>query len=197
MSSYRWTPHVLLQGEELKNCLKFHFKPTAKILLIMSKGFDVRMNIALQELKSNPKELDIECLLINFDEGINSSSHQYAHLVEENMKELYELLPKNKINNANIQLWINDGRSKRRVGDRKASSIINEVDLNRFSDIIVDISALPRGIYFSMIGKLLTLIDEMQLDKQPNLMITVAENSELDMVIHDDVPDDEPNFLHG
>jgi hypothetical protein len=197
MNNYRWNPYALLSGEDLKQCFLKHFTAASSILIIMSKGFDIRMNIALEELKANPNSPAIKCLLINFDEGADSSSHQYQHLVDRNMQELGHLLPESNIVNANIQLWHKDGTTKRRIGDRRAAGIIDKINLSDYTDIIVDISALPRGIYFSMIGKLLTMIDTMPTDNAPNLMVTVAENPDLDMAIHDDTPDDEPNFLQG
>ena len=197
MSNYRWNPYVLMSGKDLQECFSKHFTINSKILFIMSKGFDVRMNIAIKSLKQNDLPLNITCLLINFDEGDDSSSHQYKCLVDENLEELYSLIQKENIKNANIKLWESDGRNKRRVGDRKASEALDQVNIDSYSDIIIDISALPRGIYFSMIGKILTLIDCMTLPQKPNLMITVAENPELDIAINDDAPDDEPNFLQG
>lgn len=180
---------------DLHTCFLHHFTAQSRVLLIMGKGFDVRMNLALAELKSNPSNPDITCLLVNFDEGSESSSHQYKAFVDSNMLE-FSTLAGTKVIDKNIQLWQSDGRNKRRVGDRKAAGIIDDIDLGKYTDILVDISALPRGIYFSLVGKLLTLIDNTAGSKI-NLMVVVAENPALDTSIHDDTPDDEPNFLHG
>ena len=86
MNNFRWNPYLLLSGDELDECFLSHFTLESKILLIMSKGFDVRMNIALTKLKSNPNKPKITCLLVSFDEGEDSASHAYHHLVEENIK---------------------------------------------------------------------------------------------------------------
>jgi hypothetical protein len=94
-------------------------------------------------------------------------------------------------------LWSDDGSSRRRIGDRKACEALDGFDLQEYSEIIVDISALPRGVYFSLIGKLLALIDLMNGEHVPNLMISVAENPALDIAIRDDAPDEDLNFLHG
>ena len=48
-----------------------------------------------------------------------------------------------------------------------------------------------------MIGKLLTLIDAINGQNKPNLMVTVAENPEFDTAIQDDTPDEDLTFLHG
>jgi len=196
MNSYRWNPYVLLSGLDVKECFRVHFTSTSKVLVIMSKGFDVRMNIALSVIKSSARDARVECLLINFDEGNESSSHQYRSMVERNMEELKDLMSEEDIRTVDIKLWHKDGQNKRRIGDRKAASIVDSINLSDYTDIFVDISALPRGIYFSLIGKLLTVIDAMKSAK-PNFMVTVAENPSLDKATKDDTPDEEPNFLHG
>lgn len=196
MSNLRWNPYTLLCGDNLRECLPVHFTLDSKVLLIMSKGFDVRMNVTVETLNSLIPGISVECALINFDEGKESSSHEYKDLVDVNMKDLSRIVNEDSIKNFSIKLWQEEGQSKRRVGDRRATSIIDEIDLKKYTDIIVDISALPRGIYFSLIGKLLTLIDAMT-ESQPNLMVTVAENAMLDQATKDDTPDDLPNFLQG
>ncbi|MCP9749496.1 hypothetical protein [Ferruginibacter sp. HRS2-29] len=197
MNNFRWNPYVLLEGKDVKDCFSQHFTSKSKVLIIMSKGFDIRMNITLTELLHNNSDLDITCLLITFDEGSDSFSHNYKTMVDENIAELNSLLPPDKIIIKQIQLWQQAGRSKRRVGDRKAAKIIDDIDISNYTDIIVDISALPRGIYFSMIGKLLTLIDSDIKYAKTNLLITVAENPALDKATKDETPDEELNFLHG
>lgn len=196
MNHYRWNPYLLLTGEPLDDCFKQHFAEKSKVLLIMSKGFDVRMNLCLTKIKAFAPKAQIECLLISFDEGEGSASLEYEHLVKSNMDELETLVDSSNIMVRHIQLWYSDGQIKRRIGDRKAASIIDGVNLIDYSDIVVDISALPRGIYFSLIGKLLTVIDTLQ-ESKPNLLVTVAENPELDQATKDDTPDDEPNYLQG
>lgn len=198
MNKFRWNPYAFLHDDELDEMLEKHFDSTSTVLLIMGKGFDIRMNIFLKRLVEKKVGLNIKCLLINFDEGRHSSSHQYRNLVDDNMKEIRDLLPKNQIINSPIQLWKQSGRKKRRIGDRKAAKLIEDIDVDQYSDIIVDISALPRGIYFSLLGKLLTYIDRIPVgETKPNLMVVVAENPELDMNIHEEGIDEDLNFLHG
>jgi hypothetical protein len=198
MSKFRWNPYAFLEDNELDAMFEKHFDSNSKILLILGKGFDVRMNIFLKRLVDQKGNQNITCLLVNFDEGRHSSSHQYKHLVDENQAELETLIPKSQITNFAIQLWKQTGRKSRRVGDRKAANIIDEISVENYSDIIVDISALPRGVYFSLLGKLLTYIDRLPKGTiVPNLMVAVAENPELDMNIQEEGVDDDLNFLHG
>src|SRR3569833_2889654 len=161
MNSNRWNPYVLLSGKDLQECFTSHFTTGSKVLMIMNKGIDVRMNIALEHVKSYSAQPNVEVLLISFDEGDESASQQYKVMVEANMAELDGLIDKANVHEEKIELWTTDGDNKRRVGDRKAAKIVDSIAVENYTDIIVDISALPRGIYFSMIGKLLTVIDNM------------------------------------
>ena len=137
MSKFRWNPYAFLRDTELEEMFETHFNSGSKILLIMGKGFDVRMNIFLKRLVSKKSNSNITCLLINFDEGKHSSSHQYKYLVDENIAELDTLLPKSQIINSPIHLWKQTGRKNRRVGDRRAANLIDDLKVEDYTDIIV------------------------------------------------------------
>lgn len=73
--SLRWDPYLLISGEGLVDLWQNHFQSqNTKVLFIMGKGFDVRMNFGLESLMSNATNIDLEILLINFNEGRNSPS---------------------------------------------------------------------------------------------------------------------------
>ena len=82
-------------------------------------------------------------------------------------------------------------------GSRKAASIISEYsDIQKYTDIIVDISAMPTSLYFPMIGKILHLLDkEKEKSKVPNLHLVVAENTLIDSLIADMEISDRARYL--
>ena len=93
-------------------------------------------------------------------------------------------------------MWSDDGR---RIGTIKAGSIFKEYkELTPYTDIVVDVSALPTSIYFPLIGKIMTLIDiNHGANDLPNLHLVGAENPTLDKIIHAEGIDDDADFLHG
>lgn len=198
MSKLRWTPYVMFDDNNICAFWKEHFDNTNhKLLFIMGKGFDVRMNISLAKLLKECPKLNIECLLIDFDEGSSSSSHNYQSLVDQNIIEFESLMVDKKIIIKKLNIRNKSGKSKRVVGDRKAAELIkNYSDIKDYTDIIVDISSLPRGIYFSLLGKILTLIDSNQ-NKDQNLFISVAENVDIDSCIQESAIEDDLTYLHG
>jgi hypothetical protein len=200
-NNLRWDTYVLMKGDEkIHSFLKEHFENSSKnILFILGKGFDVRMNDGIKQLVDDSINTCINCLLIEYDEGQESASKDYKKMVDVNFTELQSF--KNiSITVRKIELWKGRGRNKRRIGDKEAADLfLSYNDIKSFTDIIVDISALPRGIYFSMIGKLLTLIDVNKIDgvECHNLFILTSENAKIDQITIDKDIDDDLKFTFG
>lgn len=197
MSYNKWNPYVLIRNEETSSFFRNNFAMEGrKLLFIQAKGFDVRMNITISKLIECCPNIDLECLLIEFDEGPNSSSHKFKSLVDENIQELMSLLGSKKLVKKSIALFGGNGKRHKRVGDRNASGIIqNYEEIVIYTDIIIDISALPRGIYFSLIGKILSLVETKP--NPINLFVSVAENAAIDIKTKEFGADDDLNYLHG
>lgn len=196
----RWDPYVLLRNSEVLSFTTDHFalKANRKVLYILGIGFDYRMNVGIQSLKKSCPHLDIDCLLIQYDEGKSSSSKKYKTLVDANLNGLRSIIASEKIQIKNIDLWTAAGKKKQRVGDKNVSDLFNDPNLfAHYTDIIVDISALPRGIYFSLIGKLQAILDEYYEKQEKNFFISISENAELDSHIKEFEPDSELSYVFG
>ena len=201
MNKLRWDSYVLMKGAEIiQSFWADHLKDKSNsILYILGKGFDIRMNEGIKQMVNKNPELKIKCLLIEFDEGQESSSRDYQKHVEANMKEI-ENLKGISIETKMISLWKGRGRNKRRIGDKQASDIfLSYNDIIAYSEIIVDISALPRGIYFSLIGKLLTLIDINKNNnlENHNLFVLTSENAKIDRLTKKQDIGDDLKFTFG
>jgi hypothetical protein len=157
------------------------------------------MNTAIQELISHTPTIKLECWLIEFDEGPGTNSTKYLSHVKTNEDELRNCLNGKKIISKKISLWNSKSRGKRkRIGDRQAAQILESfAQIESFTDIIIDISALPRGIYFSLVGKFLTFIDKYSKNKKLNLFVAVSENAEIDSKIKEKGIDEDVGYLHG
>ena len=200
MNNFRWSPYVLLKGrEDIRLFWEKKFNEKSNILFIIGKGFDIRMNLGISELITTCPKSRIHCLLIEFDEGKNSPSNIYKKYVDENVKQLNSIAP--NIETKKIKLLRGSGRKTRRVGDREAANIINSyTDISDYTDIIVDISSLPRSIFFSIIGKILSLLDDHYRKNQKfthNLYILTSENAKLDSNIVEEGIDEDLNYTYG
>ena len=197
----RWDSYVLIKGDErIQSFWNKHLKDKPrKIIFILGKGFDLRMNEGIKLIVNCDPGVKISCLLIEYDEGRDSSSNDYKELVNKNVTDLNSV-QNISIKTHKIELWKGKGRNKRRIGDKEASDIfLSYYEIHEFTDIIVDISALPRGIYFSLIGKLLTLVDFNKKDgiEKHNLFILTSENAKIDQVTMEEDIDDDLKFTFG
>lgn len=195
MGRLRWESYVLVSNNEFDNFCSDYFIQEKKILFIMGKGFDVRMNFALKKLIASPFKSEVECLIIDFNEGVNSPSHEYDEIIKSNFDELINLQSK-KLKELKIESWVVRDRQKRYVGDRDVAAKIFDYDIESYSDIIVDISSLPRSIYFPLVGALLKKTD-LSEGKCKNLFVTVTENTEIDKQINERDTDEDIRYIHG
>lgn len=194
---FRWDPYVMVKNQDFEPFWESHLKPKKKVLFILGKGFDCRMNLAIEKIAAVKADSSIDCLLVEFEEGKNSSSHKYKAEVTKNLAELQKII--STINSKSIKLWDGSGRKKRRIGSRQASEniICDFKDLEEYSEIIVDISSLPRGVYFSLIGKILYLLDRHDTKHEKNFFVIVAENAAIDSQIKESGIDDDLDYLMG
>lgn len=165
------------------------------ILFILGLGFDPRMCRGLKAILSSGERGKRQCALIEYDEGINSPSMQYSDLIDANRNELNVLMQDyGDILSHKLQMWSDDGR---RIGARRASEIIEPAMLNGFTDIVIDISSMPRGIYFPIISKVLYCLDNNGADTSPNLHVLIFEDTQLDEIIQEEGIDENATYLHG
>lgn len=202
MSDNRLDSYVLISNKNINQFWEDHFRfdRNKSVLFILGKGFDIRMNNILKSLISNTSNLLIDCLLIEYNEGENSPSHKYSEIIKSNIEDLSLIISQNtncNLKSLFIDIWKKDDREKRRIGDRDISDKIYQYDIDKYTDIIVDISSLPRGIYFSMIGTLLKKMDNDSKYKSVNLFVTVSENFNIDKLINEEGIDEKIKCIHG
>jgi len=196
---FKWDPYVLLRNDQVSAFTCTHFaSEDKKVLYIMGEGFDFRMNLGLQSLLQQCPSLSIHCFLIQYDEGRSSSSKRYKPFVKENRDALHNLVDARHITEKKIDLWTAEGKRKKRVGDQNVADLFNDPQmLQPYTDIFVDISALPRGIYFSLVGKVQAILDQYFVDEEKNFYLVTAENAGLDAKIKDYQPDSELSYVFG
>jgi hypothetical protein len=138
-----------------------------------------------------------DCYLIKFDEGETSPSKKYEGEIAANERKLAEIVTnRGNIVPKEIEMVSSD---RRRIGGRTVINCFNDVDFTKYSDVIVDISALPRPLYFPIIRKFLHDFDEKQKNGQPkfNLHVIVVENPKLDSIIQALGVEDKADYIVG
>ena len=186
------------RGEEFADWKDYLIHEERNVLFVVGHGFDPRMCLSLKDIIGAGGSGKRDCLVLKTETGENYRNSSNATNAKENMMKLDRLFPGNRKNIKQIPMWSED---KSRIGSQNAANVFNSLkDLEPYSDIAVDVSAMPRGIYFPLIGKLLYILDEAKkakMRKIPNLHVLVSENAQLDRRITDQGIEDDASYLFG
>lgn len=192
-----WDAYCMVQGAEF---LQFWGQLLAledrRLLYILGCGFDPRMCLGLKTLLSVGGNCGLNVLLVGYEEGPNSPSRDYDEMVQQNVLEL-ELMAKGRasVDKKSVRMWAYDGTRRRRTSSVASMKLFGGTeDLRAYTDVVVDISALPRSIYLSLIGKLIYLLQDVH---QQNLHVIVAEDATLDRQIVEVGVDESAGYIHG
>jgi len=188
MKKNKWKDCLFLSGED--NIGKF-FSQKEKSLIILGKGFDPRTCKALEVLKEN--NVAIEAWLIDYnDELIVADVAQNESRSKKNLEFFHEL--------CNDIMWESFDVPAYKKNDGKRTLIISESvrtyfiasKVEAFDNIIVDISAMPRAVGFSIIKRIIDIKKESQ-----KVYIMVCENSDCDDKIHPVIVEGSAEYLQG
>lgn len=198
-SDPRWRNYVLRGGESSTEMWRLLLAERKRnVLYVLGLGFDERICSGLEVVLSAGGSGKRDVLLLTFEEGAESPSRAYADSRAANEKKLKELVEASGcgLGRRTIKLVSDDNR---RIGGRSIAREFTSLDdFEDYSDVIVDVSALPRGLYFPLIAKLLSIFDNPPKDgTMRNLYAIVAHSPVLDASIHDEGIDDNATFLHG
>lgn len=190
-----WPNHFLQRGVDFDAFWKEYLNSGQKnILFILGKGFDPRMNCGINQMLGFEGEFKLTCMVINFQEGEFSPSRAYTDDVVFNFEQLERLL---NGRHALIEKELKMIEGKRRIGGRKAAELFSDKEiLMRYTDIVVDISAMPRNIYFPLINQILVLLDKADIKEQgKNLHVIVAEDFSQDIRISAKELDENASYM--
>lgn len=145
-------------------------RPAGKTLLLMGEGFDPRMNNVLKAFTE--ARLQFDCRSIVHGDRRSSPNKE---LVEKNVVARNQLIADNAVPFSEYELKI----GPRRELNRGVKLLKREIDtlIDGYDNIIVDISAMPRVLYFNLVKSI------SNSPGKRNLFIVVSENAEIDKSI--------------
>lgn len=194
----RWNHYVLERGIGLQRFWSHHLSGRPrKLLFILAKGFDPRMCLGLEQILALQTQGSCDVALIEFSESPTSPSWAYQSFVDFNMAKLVKLMDKRgTIRRLPLEMRSADGR---RVSSTSALNLFRKrADLGDYTDIILDISSAPRGVYLPLLAKILHLLDSTPAtaDRVPtNFHMLAWEDIELDARIRDNGVEERADFL--
>lgn len=184
---YKWKNNVIFsEGNDLSKFLFDYYQsnPQRKIIYLLGKGFDPRMTNGLRYFLPKVKSGQIDCLLIDFP---STNTPPYQELIDDNMNELLGLYSEYEVtehSEVSVDFSTNFDFALRLLDQKLA-----KYNFDKYTDIIIDISAIPRSIFFNIIK---TIFD-LRLEK--NMMVFVSENVSMDIDISEkDISEMNPIF---
>lgn len=198
-SPLRWQNYVLHRGSELKAFWQAHLGERERnILFVLAKGFDPRMCLGFRLVLDCGGTGRRDADLIEFSEGPASPSQIYRSRVDENVKKLSAMIEgRGVIHRREIKTRSAEGH---RIASRSAGNVFKKIDdFDGYSDIVLDISAMPRAVYIPLIAKILHILDHARAAAGPkhlNLHVFVWEDPLLDQNIRDEGIEDTAVYLH-
>lgn len=197
----RWRDYVLRRGESFKSFWQERLTAGERdLLFILGKGFDPRTCLTAEALMEIGGQGRRDCVALEFDEGPASPSNQYEGQAEANWKALLSFFAADRVVELKT-ITIRDERQKR-IGSKIAGSLFTGIEaLSPYTDIVIDISAMPRDIYFPLVGNVMTLIDVARksglMRGSINVHVCVAEDPVLDSLIVEQGVDEVASWIHG
>jgi hypothetical protein len=194
----RWRDYILVRDGEFASFWTTHFAERSRsVLYVCGRGFDPRTCITLRTLAELANGALKETIALEYDEGEGALTQVLRDKATSNWHDMEDILAgKGSCMSHKIVFRTADGR---RVGARNAANVFTEeARLSAFSDIIVDISAMPRSVYFPLVARLLYFHDQLKGKHQPapNIHVVVSEDPMLDYQIREEGVDETASFLH-
>jgi hypothetical protein len=196
-SKPRWQHYVLLRTQRLVEFWQSHLsRGDRSVLLVLGKGFDPRMCLGARLVLAGGGPGKRDAVALELNEGPGSPSFIHQDLIDKNWNELEGLFRgRGDISLRSIDFWSAKGR---RVSSQNARDVFDSAAaFAGYTDVVVDISALPRSIYFPLLARILYLLDNAPSAGKPptNLHVLVAEDPALDADIAEQGIDKEAEFM--
>lgn len=196
MTKPRWNQYVLLKGHGVPDFWNQHLADAARsVVVILGRGFDPRMCLGLEAVLAAGGSGSRDVIGLDFREGPQSPSLKHQDLVDANWQRVTGAVgTRGSVSIRPVEFWSEEGR---RVSSQSARDLFaSEDDLASYTDIVVDISSMPRSVYFPLIARVLYMLDNpTRSNRAANLHVLVAEDPALDAGIHEEGIDEKAEFM--
>lgn len=186
-------PYFLRKGADFGAFWKEYLGSERRdVLFVLGLSFDPRSLECLKAVRACG-QASMRYAVLSYDDDFVDSPHM-AKMVANNRRELESLIPPDEWNEIKIQML--DGGQSASV--KAARALDARLDGN--SDIVIDVTGMPAGIYFPMVRCILQGIAAGHVARpdgaKANLHIVVSENPRLDAKIAENSDSDKPVSMH-
>ena len=182
----RWFDYFLERGKDLEQFLRGHLDTAQRsVLFVLARSFDPRTTLGLKMLMAAGGEGKRDVRLLVYQENEPTGNQDLVDRAAQNEKDIRALIDgRGQLSEYAVEFYA-DGR--RVASHRAADTFSNISEIEPYTDIVVDVSGMPRSIFFPLVARILHFIDDFQQDEKagnsPNLFLFVAEDPDLDSAI--------------
>lgn len=185
--SHRWNKCVQHYDSDVYEFFFTYFsEPHRQVLIVGGAGFDPRATTCVVELSKTLNDR-LNCVFIK--EERPEPDIKLVEKANENLNLLKSIYPDSQI--FSIDVFTDDNAV---VGGMNVSAKLASVDIQKYTDIIIDFSALSIGISFPIVKCIYDQVIQEKL--KVNIHIVVLSNPHLDSIISS-VPNDRVTEVRG
>ena len=171
----RWDPYQLHAGPEFDAFWVNRLKDgKRKLLFLVGRGFDVRASAVPSRILNLGKAEPLHGWMLRYrNEQTESEATQKR--IEANVAAFRKLFGTGL---ADIDIKMRGGGNSNVTSRNTRAAVSRRDELAQFTDVIIDISAMPRTVALTAIAQLIALLDEIAQKGGPsiNLHVAVAES---------------------
>jgi hypothetical protein len=182
-----WNDCVLL--EDGKNIISY-FKNMNNVLFIMGKGFDPRSCTILKIIIPVVKSSSV--WMIDYNDKLKNENENNESRSQKNYSDFLNLCKDIKHEEYRAPLYGNSDSKNTLIISESVRILFDNNPISNYKHIIIDISAMPRGVSFSIIKRILNKKTDAQ-----KIYILVCENCEFDDIIKPNHIDETAEYLPG
>ena len=185
----------LTSGPNFKRFWNDYLASDRRVKYVVGLGFDPRTVDCLAEIHRCAKSESVDYTVIEYNDA-SLLNQKLKRDLKSNTESLEALVPRTKWNDATINTT--DATKDVSVA---ASNSVRLDDLEGYTDLVLDINAMPVNIYFPIVRKIMSWIDagkkHSPSEGRPNLHLVLSENPALDDAIRGKPSDDTIAYVHG
>lgn len=173
----RWNPYAIYDDGSFDEFWREHLKTgTRKLLFVVGRGFDLRADAAPARIASLGTAA-LQAWVLVYQNGQLDSPLRQARIAA-NMKRFAEIF-----GDALTLIDVRMGSGNSNTTSRNTKTAVSRPEeLAGYTDVIVDISAMPRTVALTAIAQLIAVLDELAKAGKAsvNLHVVVAESVDVD-----------------
>jgi hypothetical protein len=194
----RWRDYVMARGEAFDEFWCRHGAESGRrILFIVGRGFDPRAPMGLQRLARAAAACPIDVVALQFEDELASSSREQHAAAEANFTAFGAVVAgRGTVAERTVKFRNEKNES---VADRSAANLFADpTEFATYTDIVVDVSAMPRVVYFPLLSRLIYFHDTLYESgtRAPNVHVVVSEDPRADTLIREQGIEEEAKFIH-